>query len=111
MFKKKCGRYSQILFMSLIQHLVRFITGGAVDITLVDLEGNELDMGTTFDFFGKEAHHAYQGFSSEVLSNRKLLKETMEKHGFLSITSEWWHYNLKALSRATVANFKWNCDI
>lgn len=85
--------------------------GGAVDITLVDLEGNELDMGTTFDFFGKEAHHAYQGFSSEVLSNRKLLKETMEKHGFLSITSEWWHYNLKALSRATVANFKWNCDI
>lgn len=40
--------------MSLIQHLVRFITGGAVDITLVDLEGNELDMGTTFDFLGRK---------------------------------------------------------
>lgn len=51
---------------------------GAVDITLVDLEGNELDMGTTFDFFGKEAHHAYQGFSSKfsLIENclRKLWK-------------------------------------
>ena len=31
--------------------------GGAVDITLVDLEGMELDMGTDFDFFGKRAYH------------------------------------------------------
>src|SRR5690606_38618427 len=31
--------------------------GGAVDITLVDLEGKELDMGTDFDFFGKRAYH------------------------------------------------------
>lgn len=84
--------------------------GGAADITLVDMEGNELDMGTSFDYFGREAHHAYQGHSTEVLENRKLLKETMEKHGFGSITSDWWHYNHKGTLGYKVANFKWKCD-
>ena len=83
--------------------------GGAVDITLVDLEGNELDMGTDFDFFGKKAHHDFTELPVEVLQNRKLLKETMEKHGFWSIRTEWWHYNLSAGSNDRVANFKWPC--
>lgn len=83
--------------------------GGAVDMTLVDLNGNELDMGTPFDYFGREAHHAYQGLDANVLKNRKILKETMEKHGFGSITSEWWHYNHKGTLNNKVANFKWDC--
>ena len=83
--------------------------GGAVDITLVDLEGRPLDMGTDFDFFGQQAHHDYTDLPKEVLENRKLLKETMEKHGFWSIRTEWWHYNLSAGSNASIANFKWPC--
>ncbi|RNC88652.1 MAG: peptidase M15 [Allomuricauda sp.] len=84
--------------------------GGAVDITLVDAEGNELNMGTDFDFFGKRAHHDHLDLPQEVLNNRKLLKETMEAHGFWSIRTEWWHYNLAAGSNDKVANFKWNCQ-
>ncbi|WP_422859601.1 M15 family metallopeptidase [Flagellimonas sp. S174] len=83
--------------------------GGAVDITLVDFEGNDLDMGTDFDFFGKRAYHDNMDLSEEILSNRKFLKETMEKHGFWSIRTEWWHYNLSAGSNDKVANFKWDC--
>ncbi|MEW2921790.1 M15 family metallopeptidase [Muricauda sp. ANG21] len=83
--------------------------GGAVDITLVDLEGNELNMGTDFDFFGKRAYHDNLDLPQEILDNRKLLKETMEKHGFWSIRTEWWHYNLSAASNDKVANFKWDC--
>ncbi|MEM1340532.1 MAG: M15 family metallopeptidase [Bacteroidota bacterium] len=83
--------------------------GGAVDITLEDFQGNELDMGTDFDFFGKRAHHDYTALPEQVLANRKLLKETMEQHGFWSIRTEWWHYNLTAGSRAPIANFKWPC--
>ncbi len=83
--------------------------GGAVDITLVSLEGEELDMGTDFDFFGKLAHHDYEDLPKAVLENRKLLKETMEKHGFWSIRTEWWHYNLSGGSTATIADFKWPC--
>lgn len=83
--------------------------GGAVDITLVDLEGNELDMGTDFDFFGKRAYHDNVDLPEEILANRRLLKETMEVHGFWSIRTEWWHYNLSAGSNDKVANFKWEC--
>ncbi len=84
--------------------------GGAVDITLVTLEGEELDMGTDFDFFGKKAYHDNLNLPKQILDNRKLLKETMEKHGFWSIRTEWWHYNLGSASNYPIANFKWNCN-
>ena len=83
--------------------------GGAVDITLVDLNGKELEMGTSFDFFGKEAAHDFAGFSDEIKNNRNLLRKIMKKEHFNSFDSEWWHYNLKAGLHDTVSNFKWNC--
>jgi D-alanyl-D-alanine dipeptidase len=83
--------------------------GGAVDITLVDFDGKELDMGTTFDFFGIEASHNYSKFSKEIKNNRNLLKKIMVKQNFNSFDSEWWHYNLKSGLKDEVSNFKWNC--
>lgn len=84
--------------------------GGAVDITLVDATGKELNMGTTFDFFGIEASHNYQNLSQEIKSNRELLKSTMIQNGFNPLDSEWWHYNLKAALNDKVSNTKWKCD-
>ena len=84
--------------------------GGAIDITLLDSEGKELDMGTTFDFFGPEASHKYKEFPSTILKNRALLKKIMLKHNFKSFESEWWHYNLSESYKDKLANFKWNCD-
>ncbi len=84
--------------------------GGAVDITLVDAKGIELDMGTDFDHFGKEAHHAYTQLDSAVLANRKLLKQGMELHGFSAIRTEWWHYNFGEAKKYPVSNFKVECD-
>jgi len=84
--------------------------GGAVDITLITLEGEELDMGTDFDFFGKKAYHDNFDLPQEILDNRKLLKETMEKHGFWSTRTEWWHYNLQGAHKDPIANFKWECE-
>lgn len=83
--------------------------GGAVDITLVNAAGEELDMGTPFDFFGREARHAYTGHSQEVLDNRMLLRSTMEAHGFNAITSEWWHYNYGPTLEYGIADFRWDC--
>lgn len=83
--------------------------GGAVDITLVNFDGKELDMGTDFDFFGKRAYHDNMELPQNILDNRKLLKETMESYGFWSIRTEWWHYNLSAGSNDKIANFKWAC--
>lgn len=84
--------------------------GGAVDITLVDSNGKELDMGTKFDFFGPEASHYYAGVTEEVKENRKLLKKIMLKKNFISFDSEWWHYNLKSALTDKVANEKWKCE-
>ncbi len=84
--------------------------GGAVDITLVDVNGKELDMGTTFDFFGPEASHYYENLTDEVKQNRLLLKKIMKKSNFISFDSEWWHYNLKKASKDKVANTKWECN-
>ncbi|WP_339834824.1 M15 family metallopeptidase [uncultured Flavobacterium sp.] len=84
--------------------------GAAVDLTLVDSFGNELDMGTKFDFFGREAHHTYLNLPKEVLQNRKLLKETLAKYDFKSIYNEWWHYEFRPERHSTVSNFKWKCN-
>jgi hypothetical protein len=84
--------------------------GAAVDLTLVDAQGKELNMGTPFDFFGKEAHHTYTEHPKEVLENRKLLKETLNKYNFKSIYSEWWHYEYRPEMQSKVENFEWQCE-
>jgi len=84
--------------------------GGAVDITLVDSNGKELDMGTSFDFFGIEASHNYQNLSQEIKNNREFLKKIMIENGFNPFDSEWWHYNLRSALNDKVSNTKWKCD-
>lgn len=66
--------------------------GLAVDLTLLK-DGNEVNMGTGFDNFSDTAHHNFLNLPDGVLQNRKLLKTTMEKHGFRALDTEWWHYS------------------
>jgi D-alanyl-D-alanine dipeptidase len=82
--------------------------GLAVDLTIVDSTGRELDMGTPFDFFGREAHHTFTAFSDTILANRSLLKSMMEINGFKSIRTEWWHYSYSQKMYA-LSDMQWNC--
>lgn len=67
--------------------------GLAIDLSLWDRKNNQLlDMGTDFDHFTDSAHHAFTGFSEEVLKNRIVLKDAMIRFGFRPIKTEWWHY-------------------
>ncbi len=84
--------------------------GAAVDITLTDLKGNELDMGTPFDHFGKEASHAYAKLPEKVIANRKMLRTIMEENGFTTIRTEWWHYNFSTGKKFKISDFVWKCD-
>jgi len=69
--------------------------GIAVDLTIIDLRtGSELPMPTPFDDFTEKAHHDYQQLPAEVIRNRSLLRQTMEKFGFVALETEWWHYSL-----------------
>jgi D-alanyl-D-alanine dipeptidase len=51
-------------------------------------------MGTGFDNFSDTAHHAFTNLPAAIIQNRLLLKGLMEKHGFRSFDTEWWHYSL-----------------
>lgn len=71
-------------------------TGGAVDVTLVDEFGCELDMGTRFDEFSEKAHTAYfEGAFDKCAAreNRRILYNAMIGAGFTNLPSEWWHYD------------------
>lgn len=69
--------------------------GIAVDVTIIYMDTKrELEMGTEFDNFTDTAHHAFDKLPKNVLQNRRLLKSLMEKHGFKSLETEWWHYAL-----------------
>lgn len=67
--------------------------GSAVDVTLVDKDGNELPMPTEFDEFSEKAHHDYADLPIDVLRNRQRLKEAMMSEGFEPLATEWWHYD------------------
>jgi len=69
--------------------------GCAVDLTIIDKDGNELPMGTAYDDFTEKAHFNYKGLSSEERANRDLLRSLMIESGFEPITSEWWHFDFK----------------
>jgi zinc D-Ala-D-Ala dipeptidase len=67
--------------------------GAAVDLTLVDRAGKELEMPTPFDDFTLKAHRNYSGGSARSRKNRQVLEDAMQKHGFVGITTEWWHFD------------------
>lgn len=69
--------------------------GVAVDITMVDLAtGNEVEMPTDFDSFSQRAHSNYPHLPAAIKKNRETLKKIMRRHGFATIRSEWWHFEL-----------------
>lgn len=74
--------------------------GLAVDLSLQDQNGKELDMGTWFDDFSPlsqpklEEQFLKEGkLSKEALKNRNLLRKVMESAGFIQLSIEWWHFD------------------
>ncbi|MBN2683517.1 MAG: M15 family metallopeptidase [Bacteroidales bacterium] len=84
--------------------------GAAVDLTLTDLSGKNLDMGTEFDYFGPESAHSYSNIDTICIYNRRILKEIMEKNGFKSLESEWWHYTYISKNKYKNANKIFECN-
>ncbi|MFC1656196.1 M15 family metallopeptidase [Patescibacteria group bacterium] len=73
-------------------------TGGTVDLTLVDENGDEIPMGTPFDEFTERAfvdHLANKDDSKsvELHKNRMLLQKIMQDAGFINYEEEWWHFS------------------
>jgi D-alanyl-D-alanine dipeptidase len=69
--------------------------GAAVDVTLVDSLGNELQMPTQYDEFIKAARSTYDKLPTHILENRAKLHNAMKAEGFIPNPSEWWHFDDK----------------
>jgi zinc D-Ala-D-Ala dipeptidase len=75
--------------------------GMALDATLVDAAGRELDMGTGFDEMQElshprlEAQHLAAGrLTPQQVRNRELLRTVLRAGGFEGIANEWWHFEM-----------------
>ena len=62
------------------------------------------------DLFGRESHIDNYNFSKGVLANRKLLREGMQKVGFQTVRTEWWHYSFRKNWSYPVMNEPLPCD-
>jgi len=70
--------------------------GSTVDLTLVEIStGEEVDMGSGFDFFGEISHHGTHLITAEQEKNRNILRDAMVEAGFKVYPEEWWHYTLE----------------
>ncbi|WP_234971759.1 M15 family metallopeptidase [Fibrobacter sp. UWP2] len=74
--------------------------GLALDLTLADSSGNLLDMGTDFDSFERcagevgEADALERGrLTQRQIDNRNVLRGVMKRAGWVTLNSEWWHFN------------------
>ncbi len=67
--------------------------GASIDLSLVTLEGDDVEMPTPYDTFSSAAHHAYPGGTAVSRRNRDTLREAMEAVGFRKNRMEWWHYD------------------
>ncbi|MCF7786091.1 MAG: M15 family metallopeptidase [Prosthecobacter sp.] len=67
--------------------------GAALDATLVDSHGVELQMPTAHDDFSEKAGAHFKLVPPEIFKNREKLQQVMTKHGFALFESEWWHFD------------------
>jgi len=70
--------------------------GSTVDLTIISLEtGEEVDMGSGFDFFGPESWPTNLEMTASQRAHRMLLHTLMLTHGFSHYDKEWWHFTFK----------------
>ena len=74
--------------------------GMAVDVTLLDSQGDELDMGSGFDEMSLRSHPALEAeqlaagaITQQHIAAREALRAAMHHGGFRGIPTEWWHFN------------------
>jgi len=69
--------------------------GYAVDLTLVDRNGDDVAMPTDYDDFTERAHRDYLAMPVEAIGHREILETVMVRHGFIPFPTEWWHYDFQ----------------
>ena len=74
------------------EFIPKHLNGLCVDITLVDMDGKELEMPSAFDDFSERAFLSAAEPESPGRKNGEYLKAVMESVGFRAYENEWWHF-------------------
>ena len=73
------------------------VAGAAVDLTLVDVCGQELDMGTPIDATPEDSagrcYFTAGSISLDARAHRDLLAEVLGSQGLVNYPTEWWHWS------------------
>jgi D-alanyl-D-alanine dipeptidase len=81
--------------------------GCAVDLSLYDLQtGKEVKMPSGYDEMTKRAYADYPGGTADERARRALLRQAMEKQGFVVNPDEWWHFDYKDWKQYPIQNVK-----
>lgn len=83
--------------------------GMAVDITLLDRNGQPVDMGSAPYLEGPEAYHDNFDITPEAQKHRRLLMNLGRSLGFQAVRHRWWQYNYR-YTTALSNDFVWYCD-
>ena len=67
--------------------------GGTIDMTIVTLDGGEVEMPTGFDDFSLKADRDYSDVSETAAANAMMLEQVMTECGFKCYQGEWWDYS------------------
>ena len=67
--------------------------GAAVDLTLVDAQGRDLEMPSEFDDFSDRAHRNSSTMTDTARNHVQILTTALETQGLTTIDWEWWHYD------------------
>jgi D-alanyl-D-alanine dipeptidase len=71
--------------------------GAAVDLTLADTQGRELDLGTAMNASPEQSdgacYTAAAGISDGARTNREILGEALSAAGLVNYPTEWWHWS------------------
>jgi zinc D-Ala-D-Ala dipeptidase len=79
--------------------------GCAVDLSLYDLQtGKEVKMPSGYDEMTERAYADYTGGTAEERARRAILKQAMEKQGFVVNPTEWWHFDYKDWKQYAIGN-------
>lgn len=73
------------------------VSGAAIDLTLVDSSGQQIDMGTPINATPKDSagacYFAADNISSDAHHHRHVLSMALRKAGLVNYPTEWWHWS------------------
>lgn len=79
--------------------------GAAVDMTLIDSEGNELEMPSPIHTMNTDSSRKNPNMTEQARKNMDYMTDIMVECGFTPYNGEWWHFNDKDFDKYMLTDY------